>query len=759
MNTKFTGKVFHILFLCILVIGLSWKPSVNAFAGWTSPLFMLNINNDSSWHEVTAWNWPLGSLVTLTVDNPDTFQNPDYTETQTMGPRSGEYPTGASYLQNNEFEGHPGFTITLTDGIQTKSMIVPLLQGTEYDLEADTVSGVTNPFAHVVVACDVGAEPTVFADSNGNWMANFRDPENPDVVLYDVRPGTWCEPQMYDQDRDHIVLRDWNVPLPIIETLGTNKIVGGGWPLGSAVTITIDDPSNGTGVDFTVTQMPFEVPWYPEGSLDVPIPVEYFLEPGFIVEATNGDITKTLVYTNLEVTEIDTDSDIIRGKANPGAGLHVQIHGSGGIFLDIIADANGDWVAEFQGTYNLTPNTRGRVSQSDMDGDTVTHFFGSPRMIVYLLDDYVQGLNWKLGATVTLTIDDPENGVGVDYTDTQIVEVAWWNPSETDIGFLADTIGIRPGQLVVMTDGITTTTHVVSHLIVTEINTTTNTVAGITDPGGVVEVGRMCDDLGCAIRRVTANNYGSWLADFSVPGEDSDEQDLFDIRPGASVNVNQNDNYGNSDSLFLDAPLNTAPNADAGYDQVGYVNSAILLDASNSSDPEGDELTYAWDLDNDGLYDDASGATVTTSFSQTGEHIIGLMVTDESGLSDTDTVTVTILPWTLTGFYHPVDMNGVYNLVKNGSTVPLKFEVSAGSNDLTEITTVKSLTYAETACNSNAVTDEVELTTTGGTSLHYDAQAGQFVYNWKTPSTVGKCYRVKIITLDGSSLMAYFKLK
>ena len=175
------------------------------------PLFMLNINNDSSWHEVTAWNWQLGSAVTLTVDDPGTFQNPDYTETQIMGLRSGGYPTGASYLQNNELEGHPGFTITLSDGIQTKTMIVPLLQGTEYNVEEDTVSGITNPFARVVVACDVGAEPTVIADSEGKWTANFRDPENPEVVLYDVRPGTWCEPQMYDNDRDHIVLRDWQV--------------------------------------------------------------------------------------------------------------------------------------------------------------------------------------------------------------------------------------------------------------------------------------------------------------------------------------------------------------------------------------------------------------------------------------------------------------------------------------------------------------------------------------------------------------------
>ena len=51
------------------------------------------------------------------------------------------------------------------------------------------------------------------------------------------------------------------------------------------------------------------------------------------------------------------------------------------------------------------------------------------------------------------------------------------------------------------------------------------------------------------------------------------------------------------------------------------------------------------------------------------------------------------------------------------------------------------------------------MTSTGSTSLRYDTTARQFIYNWKTPTTAGKCYRVTMTTLDGSSLVAYFKLK
>ena len=124
---------------------------------------------------------------------------------------------------------------------------------------------------------------------------------------------------------------------------------------------------------------------------------------------------------------------------------------------------------------------------------------------------------------------------------------------------------------------------------------------------------------------------------------------------------------------------------------------------------------------------------------------------------------LTVQPWTLNGFYQPVDMSTgttlIYNTVKNGSTVPLKFEVFAGPTELTDVSAVKSLTYAPTACDATAVSDDIETLATGGTVLRYDTTTGQFIYNWQTPRTAGQCYRVTVTTQDGSSLMAYFRLK
>jgi hypothetical protein len=118
-----------------------------------------------------------------------------------------------------------------------------------------------------------------------------------------------------------------------------------------------------------------------------------------------------------------------------------------------------------------------------------------------------------------------------------------------------------------------------------------------------------------------------------------------------------------------------------------------------------------------------------------------------------------VLAWTLRGFYKPTDMSGVLNSVKNGATLPLKFQVFAGANELTSTSYVKGLSAKKISCDTTAPIDDIEVTATGGTSLRYDTAASQFIFNWQTPKTAGVCYAVTVTTNDDSSLTASFKLK
>lgn len=160
--------------------------------------------------------------------------------------------------------------------------------------------------------------------------------------------------------------------------------------------------------------------------------------------------------------------------------------------------------------------------------------------------------------------------------------------------------------------------------------------------------------------------------------------------------------------------------------------------------------------------------TVSDYSTLVGTHILAATATDKAGNSAKATRSYTVLAWTLSGFYGPLDMNGASTLknvtktVKGGSTVPLKFEVFAGPTELTSTSSISSIKALQVSCTSlSALADEVLLDdfATGGTALRYDTTAGQFIFNWQTFRSPGNCYIVTATTMDGSTINANFKLK
>jgi PKD repeat protein len=88
---------------------------------------------------------------------------------------------------------------------------------------------------------------------------------------------------------------------------------------------------------------------------------------------------------------------------------------------------------------------------------------------------------------------------------------------------------------------------------------------------------------------------------------------------------------------------NQAPRAVASAGPTnGPTPLTVSFDARASSDPDpGDTLSYAWDLNGDGAFDDGAGAQASFTYNTAGSYAARVKVTDNHGASATDTVAIT----------------------------------------------------------------------------------------------------------------------
>jgi hypothetical protein len=152
----------------------------------------------------------------------------------------------------------------------------------------------------------------------------------------------------------------------------------------------------------------------------------------------------------------------------------------------------------------------------------------------------------------------------------------------------------------------------------------------------------------------------------------------------------------------------------------------------------------------------ANGSPLPTG--TVGEHTLTVTATDIVGHTTTATRTYRVI-WPFTGFFAPVDNPPVVNLVKAGTSVPIKFGL--GGNRGLDIFAAGSPSSLRVSCSSSqpeAALEQVDAP--GASGLSYDATTERYHYVWKTSkSWAGTCRQFVVTLVDGTSHVANFKFK
>jgi|GEM_PF-1820053 len=608
--------------------------------------FRVNPNDEGVW----GWDWEPNATVDIYVGDPGT---PDHHETAQVDDW-GNFGTGLGY------DIVVGDLVTVTDGTSTKDTIVTDLAVDGVDPDTDTVWGTADPGTDVMVHInqDWGAVGRwVTADgTTGEWLADFTDPAGDGDwdQAFDIGPGTEGAASQIDEDNDGTEV-GWRVPDTTFNVNPNDESVWGWeWEPNGVVTITVGDLGT-----------PDHEAVFPLGEWgDFGTNLEYDLMVGETVTVSDGTTTKSHVITGLTVDGVDPDTDTVWGYAEPGT--QVQVDAWGMAWRWVTADeTTGEWTADFanppaegegDNTCDIGPGTEGEARQPDEDNDgtAIPWRLPNPQFVVEPLESSVDGWDWPVGATIDVFLGDP--GSPDAQAQTTVDE---WGSFWVDLGF-----EVGPGDVITVTDGMSSKATTVTNLVVDGVDPDTDTVWGTADPGAEVQV-QIYTEWGQPGRWVTADETtGEWLADFSAPVGEEEEDQAWDIGPGTDGRAYQWDEDADATAAGWRVPISQfMVNPD--FDEVEawefepnstvdiFVGDPASSDYATSTPTDDSGSTGPVTLD----YDIATGDLITvTDGSTTKDHAI-MVLTIESIDPANDIVTGTAEPgmqlqvnvWDVTG--------------------------------------------------------------------------------------------------------------
>ena len=167
---------------------------------------------------VSGENWPVGEVVTLTIEDPDTALSPDYTDFEVVGD---DAQANFDYFNGNQidFDIKPGHLVTLTSGDVSRTHEVLDVEVTKVDFDANSVEGYGLPKSELFVdinAC--GENIPVMTNGGGYWIA-YVDP------ACDLETVNYLFADQYDTPNTRTSYF-WSVPKGSISGMVTEQDTG-----------------------------------------------------------------------------------------------------------------------------------------------------------------------------------------------------------------------------------------------------------------------------------------------------------------------------------------------------------------------------------------------------------------------------------------------------------------------------------------------------------------------------------------------------
>lgn len=520
------------------------------------PIMTVRANTD----DVEGFNWPLGDWVTVTVDDPGTPADPDYTSAPQQVQVAGWNPDETYVLFNlaSFFDILPGMEVQQDNGNVYKLHTV-----TDVQIDPDSINLDENLFGGNASSGDP-VDTSVCGESGcdglqailgagGSWQVDL------DGIGWDLQAGQWIDAYQTDDDGDQSAF-GYSIPLPYISVRpNEGRVDGMGFIEGHTATLEIDDLATPQFPDATQTAtVQHDTPWG-SGETYVGFDVASFFDiwPGMEVFVSDGTTTKMHVVSTLMIQNYNVDLNTFGGSAPQGSDVWANVCDPDGACegLGVEAGEFDKWEVDLD---NLVPPWDLEQEQwidshlTDADGDETAWGLNLnlPYMVVRPNQNTVEVFHAPMRWPVQLFLDKQGLGGEWECNPSGVVSgTTPWGSGETyikfDLSTCPDPFQLEPGDYALYYDGSALKAHWVTELQMIGFDLASDTFHGTAAADSYVDT-VVCGDSGCeSLTGIPVNSSGNWTVDYSG---------FHDIKTGDWLDSWQGDGDNDSTNASIQVP-------------------------------------------------------------------------------------------------------------------------------------------------------------------------------------------------------------